>query len=85
MLRERRARSSSMAVGSSSSWSSINDARADAYTVAILPHGVEGHLVREVVANMRLQHTVLLTANLHVRALHPLTISISAHCPAPDM
>ena len=74
MLSDRRA--SSLGLGaSSSSWATIGDARADASAVAILPHGVDGHVVREVVAGMRLQHCVLLTANLHVRA--------PASCPPP--
>ena len=63
MLQDRRAGGA----GAEASWSSVHDAYADASAVAILPHGVDGHLVAEVVAGMRLQRAVLLTSQLHVR------------------
>ena len=67
LLQDRRAGG----VGAEASWASVHGALADPSAVAILPHGVDGHLVAEVVAGMRLQRSVLLTSQLHVRDAAP--------------
>lgn len=50
------------------SWSSSSWYRGpvDSRAVALFPHGVDGHLVKEVVTSMKLQRGVLLTSSLQV-------------------
>ena len=48
------------------SWVSSEWQASEAGAVQILPHGLDGHQVKEVVGSMRLQHIVLLTDRLQV-------------------
>ena len=59
----------------------MHEACADPSAVAILPHGVDGHLVAEVVAGMRLQRAVLLTSQLHVRRPSGMKELVTCHAP----
>ena len=48
------------------SWASSEWQASEAGAVQILPHGLDGHQVKEVVGSMQLQRIVLLTDRLQV-------------------
>ncbi len=51
------------------SWASSEWAATEAGAVQILPYGLDGHQVKEVVGSMQLQRIVLLTDRLQVSLL----------------
>ncbi len=56
--------------GAESTWSTVGwfGGAVDAVAIAILPHGLDGHAVKDVITGMGLERSVLLTPHLHVRA-----------------
>lgn len=56
--------------GAESTWSTVGwfGGAVDAAAIAILPHGLDGHAVKDVITGMGLERSVLLTPHLHVRA-----------------
>lgn len=65
-----------------SSWSTVGwyGGTVDEAAIAILPHGLDGHQVKDVIAGMGLQRSVLLTPHLHVRAHACMLPASSAGC-----
>ena len=53
-----------------SSWSTVGwfGGAVDPAAIAILPHGLDGCAVKDVITGMGLERSVLLTSHLHVRA-----------------
>ncbi|CAL8471648.1 g11190 [Coccomyxa elongata] len=53
--------------GAESTWSTVGwfGGAVDAAAIAILPHGLDGHAVKDVIAGMGLERSVLLTPHLH--------------------
>ena len=59
-------RSSAPLAAAAPSWASSEWQASEAGAVQILPHGLDGHQVKEVVGSMQLQRIVLLTDRLQV-------------------
>ena len=58
-----------LATAAAPSWASSEWQASEAGAVQILPHGLDGHQVKEVVGSMQLQRIVLLTDRLQVSSM----------------